>query len=102
MATKTAVKITPLGDRMVLKTVAREEKTVSGIILPDSAQEKPMKAEVIAVGPGRVLDNGTVQKMEVKVGDHILYGKYSGTEIKIDGEDFLILKETEVLGIFSH
>lgn len=102
MATPTLVKIQPLGDRVVIRTVEKEEKTASGIYLPDTAQEKPMKGEVLAVGPGKVLDNGTTVKLDVKVGDKILFGKYSGTEIKIDGEEFMILQEREILGIFEN
>lgn len=91
--------IRPLGDRLVVKVVAEEEKTQGGIILPDTAKEKPQQAEVLAVGPGRVLDNGKRQAIEIKVGDHILFPKYSGTEIKVEGEEYLILRETDVLGI---
>ncbi len=101
MATKTKIAIKPLGDRLVVKPMAQEEKTASGLYLPDTAQEKPMRAEVLAVGPGKVLENGTIQKMEVKVGDKILFGKYAGTEIKLDGEDVVIMQEREVLGIFN-
>jgi len=86
----------------VIRSVEKEEKTASGIYLPDTAQEKPMKGEVLAVGPGKVLDNGTTLKLDVKVGDKILFGKYSGTEIKIDGEEFMILQEREILGIFEN
>ena len=89
----------PLGDRLVVKVVAEEEMTRGGIILPDSAKEKPQQAEVLAAGPGRVLDNGKRQAIETKVGDHILFPKYSGTEIKVEGEEYLILRESDVLGI---
>ncbi|MCD5404991.1 MAG: co-chaperone GroES [Desulfotomaculum sp.] len=91
----------PLGDRLVVKQLPSEEVTKSGIVLPDTAKEKPQQAEVIAVGPGRVLDNGQRQPMEVKVGDKILYSKYAGNEVKIDGEEYLILREIDVLAIIE-
>lgn len=97
--TKTQVK--PLGDRLVVKADEKEEKTASGIFLPDTAQEKPLHGQVVAAGPGRILDNGNLQPLEVKAGDKILFGKYSGTEIKLDGESYLILKESEVLGVYT-
>lgn len=99
--TTTKLQIKPLGERLVVQAAEKEEKTASGIYLPDTAQEKPLQGTVLAVGAGRTLDNGTVIPMEAKVGDKILFGKYSGTEIKIDGESYLILKESEVLGIFK-
>lgn len=99
--TTTKTQLKPLGDRLVVKADDKEEKTASGIFLPDTAQEKPLRGTVLAAGPGRVLDNGTVQPLEVKAGDKILFGKYSGTEIKLDGESFLILKESEVLGVYT-
>lgn len=99
--TTTQTQLKPLGDRLVVKADDKEEKTASGIFLPDTAQEKPLRGTVLAAGPGRVLDNGTVQPLEVKAGDKILFGKYSGTEIKLDGESFLILKESEVLGVYT-
>jgi chaperonin GroES len=89
----------PLGDRIVVKALEAEEKTAGGIVLPDSAKEKPQMGEVIAVGPGKTLDNGTVAAMEVKVGDKVAYGKWGGTEIKVGGEDFMILKQDDILGI---
>jgi len=93
--------IKPLGDRLVVKQLPSEEVTKSGIVLPDTAKEKPQQAEVIAVGPGRVLDNGQRQPMEVKVGDKVLYSKYAGNEVKIDGEEYLILREIDVLAIIE-
>ena len=99
--TTTQTQLKPLGDRLVVKADDKEEKTASGIFLPDTAQEKPLRGTVLAAGPGRVLDNGTVPPLEVKSGDKILFGKYSGTEIKLDGESFLILKESEVLGVYT-
>ena len=89
----------PLRDRIVVKQVEAEEKTKSGLILPDSAKEKPQEAKVIAIGEGRILDNGSVKALEVKKGDRVLYGKYSGAEVTIDGEDMLILREEDVLAI---
>lgn len=83
--------IKPLGDRVVVKALAQEEKTKSGIVLPDTAKEKPQQGEVVAVGPGKMLENGQRVPLEVKVGDKVIYSKYAGTEIKIDGEEVLIL-----------
>ena len=95
------VSVRPLGDRVIVQALPQEAVTKGGVILPDTAKEKPQQGEVIAVGNGKVLDNGTKLPMEVKVGDKVLYGKYSGTEIKIDGEDYLIVKESEILGILA-
>ncbi|MGC4047722.1 MAG: co-chaperone GroES [Armatimonas sp.] len=92
----------PLGDRIVVKSVEAEEKTAGGIVLPDTAKEKPQTAEVIAVGPGKTLDNGTVAAMEVKVGDKVVYGKYSGTEIKVGAEEVIILRQDDILGIVEN
>lgn len=89
----------PLADRIVVKTLDAQDKTKSGLVLPDSAKEKPQEGKVIAVGPGRLLDEGTVKSLEVKNGDRVLYGKYSGSEISLGGEDYLILREDEVLAI---
>jgi chaperonin GroES len=93
------MKVKPLQDRILVKRIEEEEKTKGGIIIPDAAKEKPQEGNVIAVGDGKVLDNGTKLKLSVKAGDKILFGKYSGTEIKIDGEEHLILREDDVLGI---
>lgn len=94
--------IKPLGDRVVIKALAAEETTKSGIVLPDSAKEKPQEGEVVAVGGGRVLENGERAQMEVKVGDKVVYSKYSGTEIKLDGEEYLILNaERDILAILG-
>ena len=93
------MKVKPLQDRILVKRLEEEEKTKGGIIIPDAAKEKPQEGKVIAVGDGKVLDNGTKLKLSVKAGDKILFGKYSGTEIKIDGEEHLILREDDVLGI---
>ena len=93
--------IRPLQDRLVVKRLAEEEKTKGGIIIPDTAKEKPIEGEVIAVGNGKVLEDGKVRTLDVKKGDRVLFGKYSGTEIKIDGVEHLILREDEVLGIIE-
>ena len=91
----------PLGDRVLVKRVEEEEKTRGGIIIPDTAKEKPQEGEVIAVGPGARDENGKVQALDVKVGDRILFGKWSGTEVKLDGQDLLIMKESDILGIIT-
>ncbi len=91
--------IRPLHDRIIVKRVQEEEKTKGGIIIPDTAKEKPIEGEIIAVGNGKILEDGSVRKLEVKAGDRILFGKYSGTEVKIDGEERLILREDDVLGV---
>lgn len=101
MANKTTTKIRPLGDRILVKRLEEAEQMQGGIYIPDTAKEKPTQGEIIAVGPGRTLDDGKVQKLEVKVGDRVLMGKYSGTEVKIDGEEYLILREDDVLGILE-
>jgi len=95
------MKIRPLQDRIIVKRLASEEKTKGGIIIPDSAKEKPMEGKVIAVGNGKLLDNGERSKPEVKEGDRVLFGKYAGTEVKIDGEEHLILREDDILGIIE-
>ena len=95
------MKIRPLQDRLVVKRTQEEEKTKGGIIIPDTAKEKPQEGEVIAAGNGRVLENGTKVAMDVKAGDRVLFGKYSGTDIKIDGQEYLILREDEVLAILG-
>ena len=89
----------PLGDRVLIKRVEEEEKTKGGIIIPDTAKEKPQEGKVVAVGPGARDDNGKVQPLDVKPGDTILFGKWSGTEVKIDGDDLLIMKESDILGV---
>ncbi|MBX6754084.1 co-chaperone GroES [Thermorudis peleae] len=97
----TSTKIRPLGDRVVVKPIQREEVTKSGIVLPDTAKEKPQRGEVIAVGPGRLTDDGRRLEMEVKVGDEVLFAKYAGTELKIDDEEYLILSEKDILAVLS-
>ena len=93
--------IRPLQDRVILKRVKEEEKTKGGIIIPDTAKEKPVEGEVVAVGSGKVLDDGTIKKLDVKVGDRVLFGKYSGTEVKLDGEDRLIVREEDILVVLE-
>ena len=96
-----ATKIRPLQDRVIVKRVKEEEKTKGGIIIPDTAKEKPQEGKVIAVGKGKVGEDGTVRPLDVKAGDRILFGKYSGSEVKIDGDEYLILREEDVLGILD-
>ena len=91
----------PLGDRIIAKPSSAEEKTAGGILLPDSAKEKPQHAEVIAVGPGALLDNGKRSPIDVQIGDKVIYGKYSGTEIKVGSEDYVILRQDDVLAILQ-
>jgi chaperonin GroES len=93
--------IRPLHDRVLVKRVKEEETTKGGIIIPDTAKEKPIEAKVVAVGTGRLLDNGEVRALAVKKGDLVLFGKYGGTEVKIDGEEHLILREDDILGIIE-
>ncbi|MDB5440195.1 MAG: molecular chaperone GroES [Caulobacteraceae bacterium] len=93
------MKFRPLGDRVLVKRVEEEEKTKGGIIIPDTAKEKPQEGEVISVGPGARNDKGDVVALDVKAGDRILFGKWSGTEVKVDGQDLLIMKESDVLGV---
>lgn len=93
--------IRPLNDRVVVRRIEAETKTAGGILIPDSATEKPSQGEVIAVGPGTTLDNGQVRPVPVKVGDRILFGKYSGSEIKLDGEELLVVKESEILAVIE-
>jgi chaperonin GroES len=95
------MKIRPLQDRLIVKRVAEEEKTKGGIIIPDTAKEKPLEGQVIAVGNGKVQEDGKVRPLDVKAGDRILFSKYAGTEIKIDGEEHLILREDDVLGVIE-
>ncbi|MGN6593531.1 MAG: co-chaperone GroES [Terriglobales bacterium] len=94
-------KVRPLHDRLLVKRIEEQETVRGGIIIPDSAKEKPQEGKVIAVGKGKVTEEGKVLPLDVKEGDHILFGKYSGSEIKLDGEDLLILREEEVLGVLS-
>src|SRR5512138_3846436 len=96
-----ATKLTPLHDRILVRRIEEQESVRGGIIIPDSAKDKPQEGEVISVGKGKVNEEGKVRPLDVKEGDRILFGKYSGTEIKLDGEEFLIMREEEVLGIIS-
>ena len=93
--------IRPLHDRVIVKRVKEEEKSKGGIIIPDTAKEKPIEGEILAVGSGKIADDGSVRKLDVKVGDRVLFGKYSGTEVKVDGEDRLILREDDILGVLE-
>jgi len=96
------MKLTPLGDRVIVKPLEMEQKTKGGIVIPDTAKEKPQEGEIVAVGKGKVRDNGEFQKPEVKVGDRVLFGKYSGTEIKTkEGDELLIVREEEILAILK-
>ena len=91
----------PLHDRVLVRRIEAEEKTAGGIIIPDSAKEKPSEGEVVSVGTGARAENGTITPMDLKAGDRILFGKWSGTEVKVDGEDLLIMKESDVLGVIA-
>ena len=95
------MKIRPLGDRILVKRIEEEDKSKGGIIIPDSAKEKPQEGKVVAVGKGKMLDDGKMVALEVKAGDRILFGKYSGTDVKIEGEEHLIMREDDVLGIME-
>ncbi len=98
---KTMKKVRPLHDRLMVRRIEEKESAKGGIIIPDTAKEKPQEGEVLAVGNGKILDNGTKRALDVKVGNKILFGKYTGTEIKVDGEDVLILREDEVLAVLG-
>ncbi len=95
------MKIRPLGDRLLVKRIDEEEKSSGGIIIPDSAKEKPQEGKVVAVGKGKMLDDGKMVPLEIKEGDRILFGKYAGTDVKLDGEEHLIMREDDVLGIIE-
>jgi chaperonin GroES len=99
LATATATKLRPLGDRVVIQPTPREEMTKSGIVLPDTAKEKPQEGKVIAAGPGRLTDEGSREPMDVKEGDTVLYAKYAGTEFKVEGEELLIVSQKDILAI---
>jgi len=91
----------PLHDRVLVRRVEAEEKTAGGIIIPDSAKEKPAEGEIVSIGSGTRAENGTITPLDVKVGDRVLFGKWSGTEVKVDGEDLLIMKESDILGVIG-
>ena len=95
------MKFRPLHDRVVVRRVTPPEKSVGGIIIPDTVKEKPMEGEIIAAGPGARNDQGTIVALDVKAGDRVLFGKWSGTEVKVDGEDLLIMKESDILGVIA-
>ncbi len=95
------MKFRPLHDRVVIRRVEQEEKTTGGIIIPDTAQEKPMEGEVVAVGPGARGDDGKIHPLDVKAGDRVLFGKWSGTEVKLDGDELIIMKESDIMGIIG-
>jgi chaperonin GroES len=96
------MKFRPLHDRVLIRRVESEEKSSGGIIIPDTAKEKPMEGEVVAAGPGARGEDGKVQPMDVKAGDRVLFGKWSGTEVKLDGEELIIMKETDIMGVIEH
>ncbi|MBI4370078.1 MAG: co-chaperone GroES [Elusimicrobia bacterium] len=100
-ATLTKVKIRPLGDRVIVRPLESKESKRGGIIIPDTAKEKPQEGEVVAVGKGKVTDEGKTLSMDVKTGDRVLYGKYSGTEIKIDGQEYLVCHQDDILGVLD-
>ncbi len=95
------MKIRPLQDRVIIKRTEEDKTSPGGIVIPDSAAEKPVKGEVIAIGNGKILENGTVRKVDLKVGDKILFGKYSGTEIKVDGQELLVMREEDIMAVLD-
>lgn len=95
------MKIRPLHDRVIIKRTEEERKSPGGIVIPDSAAEKPIRGKVIAVGKGRILENGEVRALDLKAGDKVLFGKYSGTEVKVDGEDLLVMKEDDIMAVIE-
>ncbi len=99
MSTRIALTIRPLNDHVVIRPANKEEVSAAGVILPDTAKEKPQKGTIVAAGPGRILDSGTRQALEVSVGEEVLYAKYAGTEVKLEGEDYLILSEKDILAV---
>ncbi len=95
------MKIRPLHDRVIVQRIEEEKKTKAGIVIPDTASEKPIRGKVVAVGPGKVLDNGDVRAVDVKVGDVVLFGKYAGTEVKLDGEELVVMREEDIMGVIT-
>lgn len=100
-SSKSTVGVRPLHDRILVRRMAEEEKTAGGLFIPDTAKEKPSKGEIVAAGKGRVTEDGKVMPLEVKVGDHVLFGKYSGTELKLEGNEYLMMREEDILGIIQ-
>lgn len=96
-----SVKIRPLHDRVIVKREEEERKTAGGIVIPDTATEKPIRGEVVAVGRGKALENGDIRALDVKVGDKVLFGKYAGTEVKVDGKDLIVMREEDIMGIIE-
>src|ERR1700722_5437049 len=99
--TRSEIGVRPLHDRILVRRVAEENKTAGGIIIPDTAKEKPQRGEIVATGKGRVTEDGKVTPLDVKIGDKILFGKYSGTELKLNGEEYLMMREEDILGIMN-
>ena len=99
---KAEIAVRPLHDRVLVRRVPEETKTAGGIFIPDTAKEKPQRGEIVATGKGRVTEDGKITPLDVKVGDRILFGKWSGTELKLDGEEYLMMKEEDILGIMTH
>lgn len=95
------MKIRPLHDRVVVRRLEEERTSAGGIVIPDSAAEKPSQGEVIAIGPGKLLDSGEVRSLDIKVGDRILFGKYAGTEVKLDGEEYVVMREDDIMGVIK-
>ena len=95
------MKIRPLHDRVIVKRIEQQRKTASGIVIPDTAAEKPEQGEVVAAGPGRTLDDGSVRPLQLKVGDHVLFGKYAGQAIKVDGKEVLVMREEDIMGVIE-
>jgi chaperonin GroES len=95
------MKIRPLHDRVIIRRLEEERKSAGGIVIPDSAAEKPIRGEVVAAGNGKILDNGDVRSLDVKVGDKVLFGKYSGTEVKVDGEDLVVMREDDIMAVLE-
>jgi chaperonin GroES len=98
---ETSMKLRPLHDRVVIKRKEEERKSPGGIVIPDTATEKPIRGEIIAVGNGKILDNGDIRPLDVKVGDEVLFGKYSGTEVKIDGEEMVVMREDDIMAVIE-
>lgn len=95
------MKIRPLHDRVVVRRMEEERKTAGGIVIPDSATEKPIQGEIVAIGKGKILESGETRPLDVKVGDRVLFGKYSGTEVKVEGEEFLVMREEDIMGVIE-